>query len=278
MTARRSPSSILAYFGVATLVGGTIAGIEPGCLTDPDKCTIILSRNTPGGTLGFLTAPVAARGAAATTFTITSTAGAETSSVNWLAIPKNVGLAESTTYVNNASLRRGPSGLNVITGLTTLVAGTKTVTGLSFSAAAKIFVMAADFGGTSGKLSAPVASVNATTGQFVINSNSGSDTSDVGYVVVDQPLRFSPSGDQFSQSKGTLSSGSSEFSRMDPLNATPAPGRASYSFPLITLASVITPSTPGNLSAPRGTARSEGSILVVSSAGADASLIELASF
>jgi hypothetical protein len=279
MTLRRSPSSILAYFGVATLVAGTIAGIEPGCLTHPDKCTIILSRNTPGGTLGFLGAPATPRIATdSTVFTIDSTNALETSSVNWVAIPKNVGLAASTTFTNNGSLKRSPSGLNVITGVARLVAGTKTVGGLSFGPNAKVFVMATDFGGTSGKLSAPVASVNSATGSFVINSNQAGDTSDVGYVVIDQPLRFSPSGEIMSQSKGSLAAGSAEFSRMDPLDTIPAPGRSSSNTPLVTLASVITPSTPGNLSAPQGVARTDGSVLILSSVGGDISLVEVACF
>jgi hypothetical protein len=279
MTLRRSPSSILAYFGVATLVGGTIAGISAGCLTHPDQCTILLSRNTVGGTLGFLGAPATPRIVAdSTIFTIDSTSAIETSSVNWVAIPKNVGLANSTTYTNNASLRRSPSGLNVIAGVARLVGGTKTVTGLSFGPDAKVFLMATDFGGTSGKLSAPVASVNSAAGSFVINSNQGADTSDVGYVIIDQPLRFSPSGEIMSQSKGSLASGTSEFSRMDPLDTIPAPGRGSSNVPLITIASVITPSTPGNLSAPRGVSRSEGSIFILSSNEDDESLIEVACF
>ncbi len=269
---RLSPSNIQAFFGTATLVGGTVAGISPNCLTDPDKCTILLSRNTVGGTLGFLSAPVANRGAAATTFTITSSNGADTSTVNWLAIPKNVGNASSTTFVNNASLRRGPSGLNIQKGFTTLVAGTKTVTAVPFGAQAIVFVLARLFHGTPGKLSVPTATVNSTTGQFVINSNSGTDTSDVQWLVVDQPLRFSPSGNQFSQSKGSLS-GTTEFTGMNPFDRTTD----------VIIASVITAGANNdNLSgatAGNGTITvSPGAIEILSNDSANASLIEVASF
>lgn len=266
MSLRRSPSSVLAFAGIATLVGGTLAAIAPNCLTSPDMCTILLSRNTPAGTLGFLTAPVANRGPTDTTFTITSTSATETSTVNWIAIPKDVGLANSTTFVNNASLRRGPSGLQVHRGRATLIGGTVTVTGVNLSSNSKIFCMAADIAGTSGKLSTPSASVDPTTGQFVINSNSGTDTSTVDWVVIGQSLRFSPSGQVFAQSKGTLAS-STQFTGMNPLNDA-----------LISvIASVITSATPGNLSSPVSS-RVGGRVDILSSVGGDGSLVELAVF
>lgn len=262
MSQRRSPSATLVSFGVATLVGGTLAGIAPGCLTDPDKCTIILSRNTPGGTLGFLTAPVAARGAAAITFTITSTNGADTSTVNWIALPKNTGLGASTTFVNNASLRRPPSGKFLARGVATLVGGTKTVTpGLEFTSNAKIFVCAKTFGGTAGKLSAPVASVNPTAGTFVINSNSGTDTSDVNWLIVDELPRFPNSGPVIGQSKGTLS-GTTQFTSMNPM-------LDAQSF---AAASVITSSAPANLAA--FVSLTDGSVSI-SNDGSDVSLVEV---
>src|ERR1044071_6142928 len=127
MGMRKGPSGFFGAFGVATLVAGVVTGISLPFNSDPDKCTIILSRNTPGGTLGFLSAPVAQRGAAAVTFGITSSNNADTSTVNWLAVPKNVGLGISTTFVNNASVRRPPSGAQIARGIATLVAGTKTV-------------------------------------------------------------------------------------------------------------------------------------------------------
>lgn len=266
MALRRSPSNVLALFGVATLVAGTVAGINAGCLSAPDSCTIILSRNTPAGTLGFLTAPLAGR--STTNLTITSTNAAETSTVNWMAIPKNVGLSSSTSFTNTASLRRSPSGHQVFKGRATLVAGTKSVTGIPFSSGALVFVMAADFGGTSGKLSVPDATVDPTTGTFVINSNQAADTSIVDWVVINRILRFSPSGRLFSQARGDLA-GTTVFTKMNPFNETDT----------AVLASVITSTgTPGNLSSPLvERVRGDGSVAVLSSA-AETSNVELALF
>lgn len=266
MSLRRSPSSLLALFGTATLVAGTVTGINVGCTSAPDSCTIILSRNTPGGTLGFLTAPTSGR--STTNMTITSTNAADVSTVNWMAIPKNVGLAASTSFTNNASLRRGPSGIQVQKGRATLVAGTKTVTGIPFGPTAIVFAMAADFGGTSGKLSVPTATVDSTTGTFVINSNQAADTSVVDWVVINRILRFDASGRVFSQARGDLS-GTTVFTKMNPLNETDT----------CVLASVITPTgTSGNLSAPLvERVRGDGSIGITPST-ADTSNIEVVLF
>lgn len=270
MVLRRSPSSYLALFGTATLVAGTLAGINAGCLTDPDKCTIILSRNTPGGTLGFLSAPSATRGAVATTFTITSNNAADVSTVNWMAIPKNIGLSNSTTFTNNASLRRGPSGLQVQKGRATLVAGTKSVTGIPFKAGALVFVMAADFGGTSGKLSVPSATVDPTTGTFVINSNNAADTSLVDWVVISELLRFSPSGHLFSQAKLDIAGPTpANINRMNPLNETDT----------TVLASVINfAGTPGNLACPTAARVGSGGQIGISDTAAETSTVEVVLF
>jgi|SRR6478752_5198478 len=272
MTTRRSPSSVLAQYGVATLVAGVVAGIAPGCLTAPANCTILLSRNTPGGTLGFLAAPVADRGAASTTFSIGSTSNADTSTVNWLAIPKQPGNA-STTFYNDASLRRSPSGLNVITGMTTLVAGTKTVTGVPMGPNARVFVMAATRAGTAGKLSVPQATVLPASGSFVINSDNAADVSTVTWVVVDNPIRFSPSGIVFSQSFGPMTAGLATFFEMDQTSTNQTQADA-----MAVLASFINTSSPGNLGAPTGGLRAGGQINVNSSSGTDASTIEVAAF
>jgi hypothetical protein len=266
MALRRSPSSFLALFGTATLVAGAAPAINAGCPTTGDSCTIILSRNTPGGTLGFLTAQGGQRDGF-TTFGIDSTSATETSTVNWMAIPKSTGLAQSTNFTNTASLRRGPSGLQVQKGRATLVAGTKTVTGVPFAPGAIVFVMAADFAGTSGKLSVPDATVNADTGQFVINSNQAADTSTVDWVVISRILRFSPSGAIFSQAKGTLAAGTVEITRMNPLQ----------DLETAVLASVYTPSSPGNLSAPTAS-RTGGNVSITSSVGGDVSTVELVVF
>ncbi len=269
MTLRRSPSSILARFGTATLVAGAVTGIAAGCITDPDQCTILLSRNTPVGTLGFLSAPVDVRTPSLSTFRILSSNAADTSTVNWLAIPKNAGLASSTEFVNTASLRRSPSGLNVLVGYATLVAGTKTVTGIQLTPESKIFVCAATIAGTSGKLSVPDATVDESLSQFVINSNSGTDTSVITYVVVSEPLRFSPSGRVFSQAKGAMADQSAVFTKMDPFLEGSS---------LAVIASVASiGGTPGNLAAPLGGSRAGGSVTITSTA-AETSLIEAAAF
>ena len=66
--------------GTATLVGGTVSVSRP----DVTGSTVVLvSRLTPGGTLGQLSVPTVSNG---TGFTITSSSGSETSSVAWLAL------------------------------------------------------------------------------------------------------------------------------------------------------------------------------------------------
>lgn len=261
MTLRRSPSNILAFFGTATLVAGAAADIEAGCLTNTDSCTIILSRNTPGGTPGFLAAPVSGRGVSDITFDIESSNALDTSTVNWMAIPKNIGLGASTTFVNTASLKKPPSGKFVQRGTATLVGGTVTVTTAQpFTANAKVFVLMHEPGGTPGHLSAPVASVNPTTSQFVINSSSGTDVSTVDWVLLDEPLRFSPSGVRMSQARGTMVGGSANFTEMQPLITQTE---------VSILASRISLATPGHLAcanADRAPTRTSGSYLITSTA------------
>lgn len=264
MTLRKSPASFLALFGTATLVGGTLAGIEAGCLTNPGFATIILSRNTPAGTPGKLTAPSASRGLAATTFTITSNNAAETSTVNWMAIPR---LNIPSFGVNaGGPFRRPPSGRFMANGETTLIAGTKTVsTGMQFGANAKIFVTYNTTSGTPGNLSAPSASVNPAAGTFVINSSSGTDVSTVDWVVVDE-LRSSVSGPPLYQANKDMVAGSAFFSG--------APGIDNPAFSV--LASVINiGGTPGFLTASDATRDSSGGFSIISSIGvADTSLVE----
>ncbi len=277
MTQRRAPSSILAYFGTATLVAGTVLDIPAFTLTDPDKCTILLSRNTPGGTLGFLTAPTSGRGPTDTTFDIVSTNAADVSTVNWLAIPKNIGSGASSTGVNNASLRRPPSGKFVIRGVATLIAGTVAVSTApqAFSAAAVVFVMARDLIGTPGNLSVAQASVAPNTSSFIITSDQAADVSTVDYIVVDAPLRFGPSGQRMAQSKGQLGTtgpnAAISFANMNPMN-DPS---------ISVIASRLNSSTPGQLTCPTGgrpPSLTEGRLVVTSSNNGDVSNIEVASF
>ncbi len=68
--------------GTATLVGGTVTVSTTKVLTGD---FIHLTRNTPGGTLGNLSAPVASI-TNATSFVINSDNGADTSTVNWWVI------------------------------------------------------------------------------------------------------------------------------------------------------------------------------------------------
>ncbi len=222
MALRQSPSQFQVFSGTTSAL---VAGTAQVTVTIPvrnDMCTIILTRNTPGGTLGFLSAPSAPR-AAGNAFNILSSSNLETSTVNWIAIPKQLGAGvpnSSGVFNNEASLRRSPSGLNILRGRATLVAGTVTVTGLPFKAGAIGFASHATAGGTVGKLSIPSATVTPATGQFVINSDSALDTSTVDWVLTDGPVRFSPSGEKFAQGQANLGTppGGALFARMNPLN------------------------------------------------------------
>ncbi len=71
-----------ARAGTATLVGGTVTVAN---ITVTTKTKIILSRNTPGGSIGDLSAPSASR-TAATSFVINSASGTDTSTVDWFLI------------------------------------------------------------------------------------------------------------------------------------------------------------------------------------------------
>lgn len=65
--------------GTATLVGGTVT-VSTTCVKTSD--VIMLTANTPGGTAGILSAPVASI-TDATSFVINSSSGTDTSTVNW---------------------------------------------------------------------------------------------------------------------------------------------------------------------------------------------------
>ena len=68
-------------------------------------------------------------------------------------------------------------------GTATLVAGTKTVATTFVAATSIILISRNTPGGTPGNLSVPVASITAGT-SFVINSDSGTDTSTVNWVII----------------------------------------------------------------------------------------------
>jgi hypothetical protein len=245
-----------------------VAGIAPGFLTDPDKCTIILTRNTPGGTPGFLTAPVATRGAAATTFTITSTNGADTATVNWLLLPKNTGLGASSTSTNNASLRKPPSGLNIQRGVATLVGGTVTVTGVRLRADARVYLLANTIGGTPGHLFASTSNYNVALNSFAINSSSGTDTSTVNWVIITEQPRFSPSGIRVGQSKDVLPGDGDPVSitNMNPFNdQTPA----------VMASRIDSAGTPGHLFSTTASLTG-GNMVIDSTSDTDASTFECA--
>jgi hypothetical protein len=66
--------------GQATLVAGTVTVAHTGIAANS---RIFLSRNTPGGTLGFLSVGAITAGVS---FVINSSNGADTSTVNWLIV------------------------------------------------------------------------------------------------------------------------------------------------------------------------------------------------
>ena len=68
--------------GTATLVAGT-ASVATTAVTANSR--IMLTRNTPGGTVGDLSAPSASR-VVGTSFVINSDSGTDTSTVDWMVI------------------------------------------------------------------------------------------------------------------------------------------------------------------------------------------------
>lgn len=68
--------------GTATLVGGTVV-VATTAITANSR--IMLTRNTPGGTVGDLSAPSASR-VVGTSFVINSDSGTDTSTVDWMVI------------------------------------------------------------------------------------------------------------------------------------------------------------------------------------------------
>lgn len=73
------PSGAAACSGTATLVGGTVT-VSTSCVQAASR--VQLTVNTPGGTVGIQSAPVASI-VAGTSFVINSSSGADTSTVNW---------------------------------------------------------------------------------------------------------------------------------------------------------------------------------------------------
>jgi len=73
-----------AIAGTATLVAGTVTVATTSAMTMPNS-TILISRNTPGGTLGNLSVPSAAI-VDGVSFDIDSDSAMETSTVNWFVI------------------------------------------------------------------------------------------------------------------------------------------------------------------------------------------------
>jgi hypothetical protein len=132
-----------------------------------------------------------------------------------------------------------------------------------------VFCMIATIGGSPGKLSAPSASINAAANTFVINSNSGTDTSIVDWILIDEPIRSSASGPFLYQANQSLIDGFSTY--------TGAADVDSDQFSVI--ASVVSvDGTPDTLTAPIAARTSAGGFQVISNNGADGSLIEVAVF
>ncbi len=120
--------------------------------------------------------------------------------------------------------------------------------------------------GTPGKLSAPIASINPTTNQFVINSDSAIDTSTVDWILIDQPMRFSPSGPRMGQAKGAFTDGAADVDGINPMNDTE----------ISVIASIITPAgVAGNLSCP---SRPNGSVGILAGNVGGTATFEVAVF
>lgn len=81
-------------------------------------------------------------------------------------------------------LTQGRALATIQRGKATLGGGTATVTGVTLTANSRIFLTRNTPAGSAGDLSAPDASRNTSTGQFVINSASGSDTSTVDFEII----------------------------------------------------------------------------------------------
>jgi hypothetical protein len=69
-------------------------------------------------------------------------------------------------------------------GTGTLSGGTLTVTGVRLTSSSVIMLTSNTPAGSAGFLSAPLASRNTTTGQFVANSSNGSDTCTFDWLIV----------------------------------------------------------------------------------------------
>lgn len=78
----RQPNDF-AQKGTSTLVGGTVTVTVPWW--DPTTQKLTFSRNTPGGAVGDLSAPIASR--TSTQFVINSASGTDTSTVDWQISP-----------------------------------------------------------------------------------------------------------------------------------------------------------------------------------------------
>ena len=69
--------------GTATLVAGTVTVTLPVAIGLSSSDVVVVTRNTPGGTVGDLSVPVGSYNTGARTFVINSASGTDTSTVNW---------------------------------------------------------------------------------------------------------------------------------------------------------------------------------------------------
>lgn len=101
---------------------------------------------------------------------------------NFRRVPPTV--ATVAAFLRAMKVQVGPR--DVQTGKATLVAGTVTVTGVVLSPNSRIVLTSNTPGGSAGWLSAPVASRNTSTGQFVINSSNVADTATVDWQITNE--------------------------------------------------------------------------------------------
>lgn len=90
---------------------------------------------------------------------------------------------EKVAWEQTGKLMIPTGGAAAVAGTATLVGGTVTVSTTAVSASSIIMTSRQTTGGTIGHLSTPTASITAGT-SFVINSSSGTDTSTVGWFLI----------------------------------------------------------------------------------------------
>jgi len=194
--------------GVTTINTGGTGALNLGNATGNTAVTGSLSTTT---SLSATTTVTAGTGITATTGNIAASAGnvsasgtvtggtgvvATTGNVSATAGAVNAGTSMTATLGNitatNGNLVMGtlgnklviPAGTNASIGTSVaMTTGSVTISTTAVTAASKIFLTRNTVGGTLGNLSVPSASIVANT-SFVINSDSGTDTSTVNWLII----------------------------------------------------------------------------------------------